>query len=506
MKLLAKTAGVLVVGLAAVMAGGMVAVPAGRAGTTQKTAQTVARETADGCVPVSDAVCGTIRVPLVRARPGLGGITVAYVLIKHRDTSRPAKGTVTINPGGPGDSAIAYADAYARMFGGLLKDHDLLLVDPRGVNRSDPLACGTLGSPPATRQAFVQAVGDCGRRLRDRARGYTSAETADDIDAVRAELGIGRLDLIGESYGTYLMTVYAQRHPTRVRSIVLSSAYPLAVDMWGRPNVRAARRALRLVCQRSAGACDGDQVLRDIEQLAQRLRARPIPYTLDGQRRRLDDTALASIVYDATKAAPAGIGDVPAMVRAALRSDDAPLIEAARQVAPLSGSALRRDEAQPFNPELAATVVCNDYPTLWDREASPAVRLRQFAAGRAALAERDYRPFGKRAWTSMSYELGNTCVRWPDRHGPSQPTGGPFPDVPVLVTSGDLDANTPTETGRQAARQFRRAAVVEVPNTGHVPETEPSGCVAAIQTGFVRDLRVPDTACLAQIPPVAVRR
>ncbi|MEV4255194.1 alpha/beta hydrolase, partial [Spirillospora sp. NPDC049652] len=203
-------------------------------------------------------------------------------------------------------------------------------------------------------------------------------------------------------------------------------------------------------------------------------------------------------------------------VRSALRSDDAPLVEAARQAAPLSGSSLPRDDAEPqgddqpqdevqaFNPELAATVICNDYPTLWNRGASVPARLRQFSAGRAALPERAFWPFGKRAWTSMSYDQGNTCVRWPDRHGPGQPTAGPFPDVPVLVTSGDLDPNTPTETGRQAARQFRHATVVEVPNVGHVAEHEPSGCVAAIQTGFIRTLRVPDTSCLGHIPPVAV--
>ncbi|MEV5574570.1 alpha/beta hydrolase [Spirillospora sp. NPDC052269] len=502
MKLISKNVGVLAVGLAAVTVGGVAAMPPGGAGTSQR----AVREASAGCGTVAGAVCGTVRVPLVRARPGLGDITVAYTLIKHRDTSRPAGGTVTINPGGPGDSAIASAAAYTRMFGDLLKDHDLLLVDPRGVNRSDPLNCGTLGSLPATREDFVRAVGDCGQRLGVRARGYISAEIADDIDAVRAKLRIGRLDLFGESYGTYLMTVYAQRHPERVRSLVLSSAYPLTVDMWGRPNARAARRALRLVCQRSNGACDGDQVLREIARLAQRLRIRPISYTLAGRQRRLDDTALASIVYGMAKSAPAGIGDVPAMVRSALRSDDAPLIEAARQAAPLSGSSLSRDETQPFNPELAATVVCNDYPTLWSREASLPARLKQFSAARAALPEQEYWPFGKRAWTSMSYDQGNTCVRWPDRHGPSQPTSGPFPDVPVLVTSGDLDANTPTETGRQAARQFSHSTVVEVPNTGHVAEHEPSGCVAAIQTGFIRDLRTPDTGCLADIPPAPVRR
>lgn len=494
MKMISRTVGPATA-LIVVATGGTVAASAGTE---------TPRNGSAACVPVSGAVCGTVRVPLVRTRPELGGTTVAYALIGHRDTSRPAKGTVTINPGGPGNSAIASASLYARMFRGLLKDHDLLLVDPRGVNRSDPVSCGALGSLPAVRDDFVRAIGECGRTLGVRARGYTSAEIADDIDAVRAKLRIERLDLLGESYGTYLMTVYARRHPGRVRSAVLSSAYPLDFDVWERPNARAARRALRLVCERSAGACDGDRVLRDIARLAQRLRTQPIPYTLNGQRRELDDTALAAITYNLAKTAPAGIGDLPAMVRRALHADDAPLIEAARQVAPLSGSALRQDERQPFNPEQAAAVACNDYPTAWNRRAPVATRLRQFAAGRAAVPERAYWPFGKRAWTSVNYGKGNACVRWPDRHGPRRPTGGPFPDVPVLVTSGDLDANTPTESGRQAARRFRRATVVEVPNVGHVPEHEPSGCVAAIQTAFIRDLRVHDTSCLTKIPPAPV--
>ena len=134
-----------------------------------------------------------------------------------------------------------------------------------------------------------------------RARGYTSAATADDIDAVRAHLGIRRLDLLGESYGSYLMTVYAQRHPDHVRSIVLSSAYPLAFDMWARPNARAVARAILLMCQRSAGACDGRRTLNQLSQVARLLREHPILYRVEGEAepRVLDETALAGIVYAA---------------------------------------------------------------------------------------------------------------------------------------------------------------------------------------------------------------
>ena len=136
---------------------------------------------------------------------------------------------------------------------------------------------------------------------------------------------------------------------------------------------------------------------------------------------------------------------------------------------PLSGS---QAPGSPPDLALAASIMCNDFPTLWDRRAPIPVRLGQYAARRAHLARRSFRPFSTRAWTSAIVDRGNTCIRWPDRHGPVQRTTGPFPDVPVLVTSGDLDPNVPTAEGRQAARQFRHAQVVEVPNAGHVPELE----------------------------------
>jgi hypothetical protein len=70
----------------------------------------------------------------------------------------------------------------------------------------------------------------------------------------------------------------------------------------------------------------------------------------------------------------------------------------------------------------------------------------------------------------------------------------------VLVLSGDLDPNTPTEEGHLAAQQFRHSWVIEVPNVAHVPESH-SGCAAAIEMDFIRTLQVGDTSCLADIPP-----
>src|SRR3954451_21600478 len=490
----ARLWGMLGTALTAIVA--LAALPAGA--ETPSSGSVVAPQ-APGCVPVPAAECGSVRVPLFRSRPAGRKIDVPYVLVRHRDPALPtARGTVVFNPGGPGDDVISSAANWTGLLAGLLSDHDVLLIDPRGTGRSHPLRCG-LTEVPATRSRFVRGIARCGRRLGRQARAYTSAATADDFEAVRAHLGIAKLDLYGVSYGTYLMTVFAQRHPASVRSIVLSSAFPLRVDMWARANARALRLAIRRVCARSTtGKCDGARTLHELGRLARRLRAHPLRYRLHGERRVLDETALAGIAYWAG----GHIGQPPAIARAALKGRKRPLTSAARALGPLFSGSQAADGAP--DQALPASILCNDYPTLWDRRAPVAVRLRQFAARRARLAQTAFRPFSARAWTSAIIDRGNSCIRWPDRRGPVQRTSAPLPDVPVLITSGDLDPNTPTAEGRQTARQFPHAQVVDVPNAGHVPQGEATGCAASITFEFIRNQRLGDTSCLARIPPVPV--
>jgi pimeloyl-ACP methyl ester carboxylesterase len=133
-------------------------------------------------------------------------------------------------------------------------------------------------------------------------------------------------------------------------------------------------------------------------------------------------------------------------------------------------------------------------------------RAKQYDRARDRLDQAVFAPFTAQAWTDGIYDAGNFCLRWPDRAGPVQATDRPLPDVPVLVVSGDLDANTPTADGRAAARQYPHARLIEVPNTGHVPEADPraNSCVMGLQSQFLSTGKVTDTDCLATIPPVAV--
>jgi pimeloyl-ACP methyl ester carboxylesterase len=241
---------------------------------------------------------GTVTVALDRADPAAGTTRVAYRLIPRSDRSSPAQGTILFNPGGPGQAPIGQASVVRRARP-LLEHRDLLLVDPRGTGRSDALRCRgdrDAALAFAAHDAFVRAIGDCGRQLATRARMYGSAAVADDFETIRAELGIDTLDLWGESHGTYLMTVFASRHPANVRSIVLSGAYPIDFDPWSRDRLAAARRAIARICTRTR-SCRGTAVLDDIAHVAARLRHRPVRFIVGlGDRRYpvvLDEGALA---------------------------------------------------------------------------------------------------------------------------------------------------------------------------------------------------------------------
>jgi proline iminopeptidase len=59
----------------------------------------------------------------------------------------------------------------------------------------------------------------------------TLADQIDDLDAVRAQLGADKIDLLGHSWGGYLVMAYAARHPEHIRHLVtVDSAAPRWAD------------------------------------------------------------------------------------------------------------------------------------------------------------------------------------------------------------------------------------------------------------------------------------
>lgn len=58
----------------------------------------------------------------------------------------------------------------------------------------------------------------------------TLADQIDDLEAVRAHLGVDQIDLLGHSWGGFLVMAYAARHPAHIRHLVTVDS---AAPKWG---------------------------------------------------------------------------------------------------------------------------------------------------------------------------------------------------------------------------------------------------------------------------------
>jgi pimeloyl-ACP methyl ester carboxylesterase len=439
------------------------------------------------------ARCGLITVPRDRARPDAGTLDVGFALVPHTDTSQPGLGTIVPNPGGPGSSTIdATGDRFAEALTPLLDRHDLLLIDARGVGRSTALSCPALEGPervfaPLERQR--EMIGECGAQLGDRAGDYATNAVADDVDAVRATLGLDRLDLLGVSYGTYLMPAYAHRFPQHVRTVTMAGAYAVNEDPTGAVGAAAFRRAVGLVCERS-GACVGDTVLDDLAALAQRLRERPETLEVDGHRVALDEWQFTSVAGRLYSSQPDTAKQLSlASAAAAARDGD---LGGVREL--VTASLRAEAEIYAYGPLVLSdaqswATTCHDYLRDFDYADPVATRTADYDTMVAALPDADFAPFSAEAWvTRANYDTG-ACLNWPNDPTAGSPfaPGAALPDVPVLVLSGDLDANTPSDSGRAAAAQFPQATFAEIAGAGHTPATTPEGAEAIVR--FIADHR-----------------
>ncbi|MDP9064990.1 MAG: alpha/beta hydrolase, partial [Pseudomonadota bacterium] len=168
--------------------------------------------------------CGHIDRPLDPAGTVPGHINVHFEYYRHSGPGA-ALGTVVATEGGPGYPATESRGDYLALFAPLLGDHDLVLMDNRGTGQSGAIDCGALQRAV---KWTVELIAACGASLGPAAPLYSTAYAADDLDAILEALAVRRIDLYGDSYGTYFEQVFALRHPARLRSLVLDGAYPLS--------------------------------------------------------------------------------------------------------------------------------------------------------------------------------------------------------------------------------------------------------------------------------------
>jgi pimeloyl-ACP methyl ester carboxylesterase len=461
--------------------------------------------------------CGTLARPLDPRGflPGTLGIYFEY----WPDTgSGGAAGTLVATEGGPGFPATESREAYLALFAPLRARYDVLIMDNRGTGRSGAIDCGALQNAALPTE---ESIGACGRWLGRRAPLYTTAPATDDLAALLDALGIGRIGLYGNSYGTYFAQVFALRHRDRLRSLVLDGAYPLSGRdyAWYPDDAPAMRAKFDRACERSpeCTAIPGSSMAHIAPALA-RLRAQPFPARVRyGDGRSLSFTANATqlaIVMFGGSPAYASMRETDAAARAFITGDRAPLL---RLMAETLGSVDSRDPTRApalFSAGLAAAVSCQDPPQIFDMRLAPEERLAARAAltaQRAANAPDTYAPFTLDEYRRMplDYAFIDQCVQWPAAAAGSAPLplihdDVGYPDIPVLVVSGELDNMTNVAEGEAAAARFPRAHHVVIANGLHInalPHAR-SECGAMLVQRFMDTLSTGDESCAAAVPPL----
>jgi pimeloyl-ACP methyl ester carboxylesterase len=196
---------------------------------------------------MGDLQCGTLVVPLNYADPS--GPTISIAVARHpAEVPADRIGSLVIDPGGPGVSGIDdMANELSVLTPQLLDDFDIVMFDPRGVERSDPVTCGeTPGAAPAaladpvpttpaqvsaTIAGLKQYAAACEMASPTILPYVGTVDVARDMDRLRAALGDSGLTYMGQSYGTLLGLTYAALFPTHVRAMVLDSVIDPALSL-----------------------------------------------------------------------------------------------------------------------------------------------------------------------------------------------------------------------------------------------------------------------------------
>jgi pimeloyl-ACP methyl ester carboxylesterase len=500
------------------------------AGTLPARAQTitVGGLTLVRCIKAFDGYCGTLSRPLDPTGRVPGSIDIGFEFYPHTDAGARA-GTILAQEGGPGYSTTGSRDGYVRLFTPLRTRRDILLVDKRGSGRSAAIDCRPLQKARDPKPATLRA---CGVQLGRRAWLYGSDLAADDVAAVLAALGTGRVDYYGDSYATFFGQVFATRHPELLRTVVLDSAYPvLGGTPYFQTEIENGPVAMERVCARSpvchdAVAAGGPSATDRFAALLATLRANPVSGPAPGANGDMrmvtaDPPALFLVIYEVGNNLVA-YRDLDAAARALAAGDALPLL---RLVAEAEDAAAGGGPADQFSVGLAHAVMCQDYHAVFDLAAPEPQRRRQFAAAIAAKAASDpglYAPFtlADAMAAPADPEALDSCLAWPApppeaTPGFPVPRDAHFPDVPVLVLAGELDTVTSPREAKQTTALFPKAWFVVVRNTGHETAVGDGGvfvppyggdlarCAGPIVLHFVASGGDPgDTSCATGVRPL----
>ncbi|MFE3250817.1 alpha/beta hydrolase [Streptomyces sp. NPDC059209] len=442
-----------------------------------------------GC-GVPDFQCATMKAPLDYDKPNGTEIKLA---VARKKATGPGKrlGSLQVNPGGPGGSAVDYLQGYAGIGypAPVRARYDMVAVDPRGVSRSEPVECLTGKEMDAYTQvdqtpddtaernllaaSYKKLAQGCAKRSADVLPHVSTIEAARDMDILRAALGDKKLSYVGASYGTFLGATYAELFPKRVGRLVLDGAMDpsLPAEEMNRDQTagfETAFSAFAADCVKQPDCPLGTESAADAAQRMKsfftRLDTRPIP---TGEPRRLGEslatTGVINAMYD--ESGWPGLRD---SLTSAMDGDGSGLLA-------LADSYYEREGDGSFSNLMYANaaVNCLDLPAAFTTPADVDKAIPSFQQASPV--------FG----TALAW-AGLNCAYWP-----TEPTGTPHRIAakgapPILVVGTTRDPATPYKWAESLAGQLSSGVLLTYDGDGHTAYGRGSDCVdTAINTYLI---------------------
>ena len=430
--------------------------------------------------------CGTVRVPRDYAHPESGTFALAVAIIGSAQQPALPDPVVYIN-GGPGSPLTMFAPYQARK--PYAAQRDLILIDQRGIGRSEPDLCRDLNRKLLDASIALLSDGTQEAEARVRAlhrschdeavaRGIDLAQfgtptTAEDIDQVRRALGIKQWNVYSKSYGTTVAMTLMALHPDTLRSVVLDSVYPPDPMPPEESIIATARGAFFDACARDTACAAAAPDLAGIYQdTLRRLAQTPLTVAVPPSMQMPDDhvrmTAplLAAIVTQLLYY-PRYYPTLPVLIS---RIHDRNTKGVVPLLAALHAAALTQDIG------VHTAVQCRDRPRM-----------------------REQRPSEIGALDDQLH--GGICQDWAALGPPSVVPQGTR--IPTLVLGGQFDPVAGPRLGRETAERIGPSARwIEFAGIGHnVRQFSP--CGARIVFDFIGNPDdAPDAACAGRMPPI----
>lgn len=442
--------------------------------------------------------CASVRVPVDYTYPR--GKTVDIALRKVvAATPAQRRGTLFVNPGGPGGSGLDFAQEAGSVFGPrVLGAYDVVGFDPRGLGASGGFECLTdrdvdatyaadpTPETPAERTALDREASDrgagCLRRGGELARNMGTESVARDLDILRDAVGDERLNYFGVSYGTLIGATYADLFDTRVGLMVLDSAVtpdgvagpaPDQVDV--DDEARAAASEFDASFDEFVTECtDGKScalgsskttAIKTLVQFIDGLEKHPLPTDIDTLPLLTQGWAVTAIGNGLLE--PESWSDLVDAVGAALRGDGTDLADFA------ASSVYRNDDGTYTSPGFAKDslpVTCADWPpSVWDGVWPSADVLHNHPL-----------------WARIALTTVSECAGWKGTLRQNLLVGAQLP-TPVLVIGNERDHVTPIEDTEAMSNAFARSRFVSVDAEGHGAYGSSNDCADKVVDDYLVD-------------------